>query len=234
MSMSLHVRASNFFDDRRAVSAIEFAIWAPFMCFLFLGSMDIIRYIQATGRLTDVAGTMGQMLSVNTTGTVNYVDLQFFHDSAMITYPQVLVDAAQQNKSWSNDMAITITSITFTATPSGCTSSCTYVPRVVWSNGTNKRPCTATNATTAPITSMSDTSSPSATTLPADGFGPTSLLVVDVVYTFRPLFAIRALPGFPALGNINIARSFYTSPRYVQSVVYQTVSGDPGTTTVCS
>ena len=233
MGMLLRARAPTFISDRRAASAIEFAIWAPFMCFLFLGSVDIIRYVAATGRLSDVAGTMAQMLSVNTTGTVNYLDLQFYHDSAMITFPQVLTDAAQQNKLWSNDMAITMTSITFTATPSGCTSSCSYVPKVVWTTGTNKRPCTPSNATTAPITSASDTSSPSASTLPADSFGPTSLLVVDIAYTFRPLFAVRPLPGLPALSNINIARSFYTSPRYVQSVGYQSTSGDPGSTTLC-
>ena len=234
MGSMLRNTAPTFVNDRRGVSAIEFAIWAPFMCFLFLGSVDIIRYITATGRLTDVAGTMGQMLSVNTTGAVNYVDLQFFHDSAMITFPQVLIDAAQQNIAWSSDIAITMSSIKFTASPSGCTNNCTYVPRVVWSSGTNKRPCTPSNANTAPITSVSDTSSPSPTTLPADSFGPTSLLVVDIAYTFRPLFAVRSMSIFPALSNINVVRSFYTSPRYVQTVSYQSISGDPGTTTVCS
>lgn len=222
-----------FAKDRRAVSAIEFAIWAPVMCFLVLGSADIIRYVIATGRLSDVAGTMGQMLSVNTIGTVNYVDLQFYHDSAMITFPQVLADAAQQGKSWSNDINITMTSVTFTATPQGCTTSCTYVPKVAWSSGNNKRPCTEPNKS-APITSAADNSSPSSTTLPADSFGPTSLLVVDVSFTFHPLFMIKPLPGLPALNNITIARSFYTAPRYVTAVGYQTISNDPGTTTVCS
>lgn len=216
-----------FLRDRRAVSAIEFAIWAPIMILIFLGSIDITRYAMATGRLSDVAGTMGQMLSVNTLGTVNYVDLQFYHDSAMITYPQVLLDAAQQNIAWSNDMAITMTSVTFTPTPSGCSSNCTYVPKVLWSYGTNQRSCKVT------MTSASDSSQPSAGTLPADVFGPTSLLVVDIVYVFRPLFNVRPLPGFPAFGNIAITRSFYTAPRYVTSVGYQVIGGDPGSTTVC-
>ena len=225
---------SSFPRDRRAVSAIEFAIWAPVICFFVLGSTDIVRYTLATGRLSDVAGTMGQMLSVNTTGSVNYIDLQFYHDSAMITYPQVLMDAAQQGTAWSNDMSITMTSITFTAQPSGCTLNCTYVPTVVWSAGSSKRPCTAKGANTPPISSMADTSSPSATTLPADTYGPTSLLVVDVSFTFRPLFAIKPLPGLGALSNITIARSFYTSPRYVTTVGYTSIGGDPGTTTVCT
>ena len=218
--------------DHRGVSTIEFAIWAPVMCFLLLGTVDITRFVMASGRLSDVAGTMGQMLSVNTTGTVNYVDLQFYHDSAMITYPQVLADAALQNKTWSNDIAITMTSVTFTATPSGCTSSCTYVPKVVWSNGSNMRLCSPKNPA---MTSASDSSQPSPTTLPADAFGATSLLVVDIAFTFRPLLfsGVGTLGNLAPLVNIPIKRSFYTAPRYVTSVGYSSITGDPGTTTIC-
>ena len=73
-----------------------------------------------------------------------------------------------------------------------------------------------------------------ATTLPSDTYGPASLLVVDISFTFRPLFAIRSLPGLAALNNITINRSFYTSPRYVTTVGYTSIGGDPGTTTVCT
>ena len=207
--------------ETRAVSAIEFAIWAPIMCLLMLGGVDITRYAIATGRVSDVASTMGQMLSVNTSGTVNYIDLQFYHDSAMVIFPQVLVDAQQRGVPWSSDMAVTMSSVTFTATPQGCNSNCTYVPKVVWTTGSNRRSCLI------PMTAASDTSTPSASTLPTDVFGPTSLLVVDIAFTFRPTLAGRFL------NNISISRSFYVAPRYVASVGYQAIQGDPGGTTVC-
>ncbi len=210
-----------FLRDQRAVSAIEFAIWAPVMCLLFLGSVDLTRYAMATGRLSDVADTIGQMLSVNDAGTVTYIDLQFYHDSAMVIYPQVLADAAQQQMAWSNDLQITLSSITFTATPSGCTTNCTYVPKLLWTSGSNKRSCTVA------MTSASDSALPSSSTLPADTFGPTSLLVVDIAYTYRS-FLSGAL-----FHNMTIKRSYYTTPRYVTTVNYTTVGGDPGTTTVC-
>ena len=205
-----------------AVSAVEFAIWAPVLCIVMLVGIDITRYAIATGRISDVASTIGEMLSVNTSGTVNYIDLQFYHDSAMVIYPQVLVDAHQQNVSWSNDMAITMTSVAFTATPPLCTSACSYVPRVVWSSGNNPRSCIV------PMTSAGDTSTPSPKTLPQDVFGATSLLVVDIVYTFKPIFAGRLL------NNLTISRSFYVTPRYVSTVGYKIVSGDPGTILICS
>ena len=210
-----------FLRETGAVSAIEFAIWAPLMCLLLFGGVDITRYVIATGRISDVASTIGQMASVNTSGSVNYVDLQFYHDSAMVIYPQVLTDAKTQNVTWSNDMAITMSSVTFTAAPAGCTSGCTYVPKVVWSAGSNRRSCLV------PLKSSSDTSAPSATTLPADVFGSTSLLVVDVAYTFKPML------GTHFINNISILRSFYIAPRYVLAVGYQTISGDNGIATVC-
>lgn len=224
MRRSLVAALRIFPRDITAVTAIEFSIWAPLMCLIVFGGFDMTRYAIATERITNVASTIGQMLSVNTSGTVNYVDLQFYHDSAMVIYPQVLADAAQQNESWSNDMAITMSSVTFTATPAGCTSSCTYKPKLVWTSGSHPRSCTVT------MTAASDTSAPSPSTLPTDTFGATSLLVVDVIFTFRPLIAGSLLSQV----NMKIARSFYIAPRYVTSVGYQTISGDPGTTTVCT
>jgi Flp pilus assembly protein TadG len=210
-----------FWAARDGVSAIEFSIWAPVMTALFLGGVDTARYTIATGRIADVASTIGQMLSVNTSGTVNYIDLQFYDDSAMAIYPQVLADAARQGIAWGNDMAITISQVNFTATPTGCTTSCSYQAKVAWTAGSNKRSCLV-----AP-SSASDTAAPSSSTLPADAFGPTSQIVVDVSFTFRPLFAAFILK------STVIRRSFYISPRYVTTIAYQTISGDPGTTTVC-
>ncbi len=198
------------------------------MCLMMFGGLDMTRYAIATGRISDVASTIGQMLSVNSSGTVNYIDLQFYHDSAMIIYPQVLADAQQQNKSWSNDIAITMSSVTFTATPPGCTSGCSYTPKVVWSSGSNSRSCSSKTPMTA---AKYDTSAPSTTTLPPDVFGPTSLLVTDVVFTFRPTLARKFLDNLHL--NFTISRSFYISPRYVSSVGYQTIAGDPGPSPVC-
>ena len=224
MPRSLASAPGRFLRETDAISAIEFSIWAPLMCLVMFGGIDITRYVMATGRISDVASTIGQMLSVNTSGTVNYIDLQFYHDSAMVIYPQVLLDAQQQNENWSSDMAITMTSVTFTAKPAGCTSNCTYVPKVVWTSGSNPRSCTV------PMTAVSDSSAPSPKTLPTDTFGPTSLLVVDVSFTFRPLIASKLLSNV----NLTIARSFYVSPRYVASVNYQKITGDTGIATVCS
>lgn len=214
-----------FWRQRAGVSAIEFAFGAPMMILLMLMAVDVTRYVVATKRVENVATTIGEMIARTATGTgtatVNYRDLQFFHDSTMVIFPQVLADAKQQNLPWSSDIAITVSSVDFTPTPSECTSNCTYTTQLLWSGGTNPRSCTV------PMTPTSDTAIPSRTTLPSDLFGPVSQIVVDVVFSFRPTIASRYLP------TMSIARSYYVAPRYVPVIKYAVITGDNGIAAEC-
>lgn len=212
---------AKFLRNRAGISAIEFAVAAPVLILLLVFGFDIARFVISTEKVVNVASTVGQMISQNTTGTVNYVDVQFYRDLAMVIFPQILADAKQQNIAWYNDISITMSSINFVASPSGCTTSCTYKPEVVWSGGSNPRSCTA------PITSSSDTAAPSPTTLPVDVYGPGTLIVVDVTFTFKPTIA----PSF--MKNINISRSYYLAPRFVPMVKYAVISGDNGIAAEC-
>ncbi len=211
----------SFCRNKEAISAIEFSITAPVFILILLGGFDITRYTIAARRITDISSTIGQMLSVNSTGSVNWTDLQFYHDSAMILYPQVLSDAQVQGNQWSSDIAISMSSINFMTVPPICTTGCIYVPKVVWTSGENPRSCIV------PATAAPDTAAPTPSTLPADVFGAASILVVDVVYIFHPMLAQRFF------GNLSITRSYYVTPRYVPSVGYTVSSGDTGIATVC-
>lgn len=212
---------AGFFRNRAGISAIEFAIASPVIILLLVFGFDTARFIVSTEKIVNVASTIGQMISQNTTGTVNYVDVQFYRDSAMVIFPQVLADAKQQSIPWYNDISITMSSINFVASPSGCTTTCTYTPEVVWSGGSNPRSCTA------PITSVSDTAAPSPTTLPVDVYGAGSLIAVDVSFQFKPTIA----PSF--MKNINISRSYYLAPRFVPLIKYAVISGDNGIASEC-
>ncbi len=146
----------------------------------------------------------------------------------MVIFPQVLSDAAQMGISWSNDIKISMASIRFVATNQSCTTSCTYQAAVVWYAGPNPRPCGINQVKAA----ADDVSTPSTTTLPKDVFpssstAPTalyagsSILVVDVDYTYTPLLTSKFF------GSIRMQRSAYVAPRYVQLVLYDsTQTGD--------
>ncbi len=231
----LYRRAKEFWRARQAIAATEFALVLPLLVILMLGSVETARAIIAARDVTAVATTAVEMLSQNGTGKVNYVDLHFATDSTMVIFPQMLQDAARKGVSWKNDISVSITGVCFS--PNGstdctlpCPSNC--VANVVWNSGSNKRTCGVL------LTSASDTAAPSKTTLPADVFGQGSLLVVDIVYNYAPIFGstFTALFGSPLFGTIPIVRSAYLAPRYIQwpkFIKYAVVSGDDGIGAEC-
>jgi Flp pilus assembly protein TadG len=230
----LYRRAKEFWRARQAIAATEFALVLPLLIMLMLGSVEVARVIIAARSVTAVATTAVEMLSQNGTAKVNYVDLHFATDSTMVIFPP----AARKGVSWKNDISVSIAGVLLTGKPAGCTSSCTsYDANVVWNSGANKRTCGVL------LTSASDTAAPSKTTLPADVFpvAPSlgaSLIVVDIVYNYKPMFGsiFTALFGSPIFGTIPIARSAYLAPRYIQLpkyIKYAVVSGDDGIGAEC-
>ncbi len=242
---------SAFARSTRAIAAVEFAIILPLMIIVMLGSVEVARLLTFSRRVNLVANTAVQMLSEpavaqvpsNVTipapnnvssGNVTYTDLHTAQDSAMVIFPQVLSDAAQKGISWTNDIKISMASVRFVPPPSGCKSSCSYQANVVWASGPNARTCGV------PLTAADDNVTPSKTTLPKDLFpSPStpvtnlysagSIVVVDVDYTYTPLFTSKFF------GSIRMQRSAYLSPRYVQLVLYDsTQAGDDKIGKMCS
>ena len=202
-----------FVRSDAAVAASEFAMISPILLTLTVVAFDFGRYVLATQRVEAVANSIAEMLSQTDPGagavesgdgTVNDTTLHWFYDSAMFTFPDALNTANQQGVAWWNLLVVNMASVKFVATPTGCTTTCAYVPTVVWSTGW--RSCGST------ITSANDVANPTPTTLPADIFGPNSQIVVDVSYTFYPTFGASLLPTIP------IERSAYMSPRNVPIV----------------
>jgi Flp pilus assembly protein TadG len=215
-----------FRRDRAGVAATEFALIAPVVVMLLLAGFDFGHYVLATQRVQAVANSIAEMLaetpvSASATnpgdGVVTANDLQFYYNSAMFTFPDVLPAANAQGVAWSSLLSVQMTSIEFTPTPTGCTTTCTYVPNVVWALGA--RACGTT------FSAVSDTSAYSATTLPSDIYGPGSMIVVDVSYTWAPTVGASFLPSIP------IERSVYLAPRnvpIVESQAYGTANPCPG------
>jgi Flp pilus assembly protein TadG len=207
---------SAFVRSRRGVAAVEFALVLPFMIILMLGSIEVARLITFTRKIELVANTAVEMLTQTPLpGVVFDQDLQFTQGSTVVIFPQILQDAANKGVAWTSDIAISMASIQFTATPSTCTTACSYVANVVWHSGPNPRPC-KTN-----LAAVADTATPTPTTLPTDLYGPGSIIAVDIVYTYTPLFIQKLF------GSIKISRSAFLAPRYVPLVSYS--AGTVGT-----
>lgn len=202
-----------FVKDVRGLGAVEFALVFPVLAFLLLVGFDFGRYVIACQRLESASYNIAQMLSqtqpnINAVDSGNGIvfdtDIQYYHNSAMFTFPDVLMASFQQQIAWDSLMSINITSIKFVPSTTGCTSNCTYTPIVMWSTG--NRPCKTV------FTPVPDSNSPGPTILPVDLYGPASQIIVDITYIFQPTF------GSAYMSSIPIYRTVYMTPRNVNMV----------------
>jgi Flp pilus assembly protein TadG len=220
MIRGIRAKLGSLAQNDAGVGTVEFAFIVPIALLLLLMGFDTARYALTTQRIEEIANTAAEMLAqtavnsaavLSNDGTVSDADLQFYGDSAIFIYPDAAAVAQAQGVAWSTQLVVNMTSINFVASPSGCTTSCTYKAKVVWTTN-NYRPCGSA------ISAVADTTPPSASTLPTDVFGPGSIIVVDAKYTWKPTFGAAYLPSFA------ITRSAFMAPRNVSIV--EAASGD--------
>jgi Flp pilus assembly protein TadG len=194
--------------SREGVAALEFALIAPVMLAMLAGLYDLTTAFMAWRRVTAAALAIGKIATgeaASTSADTNTLSSTQTLAAASAVYPY-LPSLLQPSPP---AFGVTISSIVMTPTVAGCTTSCTYTPHVAWSGvfaGTGQvRPCDAVQGTSV-ISSASDTASPSSTTLPVHIYSAAPLLVVDVNYTFEPLF-------FQFVTSTVMRQSAYLSPR---------------------
>ena len=222
-------------DDERGVSIVEFAIVLPILLVLMLGGTQVVTYINATRKVELVAQSISQMISQvtppkgSTIATVTAADLHYSYDAAIVLFPYLLKDGPRQGLQWWQDIVINYTSVAFTQKSANCTDSADmsacYTANVVWTStgtyGGDKRLCAT------PLQPADNTAPPSAGTLPRSVFGPGSLIVIDVAFTFNPTFGAKFFPAS------RVARSVYVQPRYATLVTYDATTSD-GIASKCS
>lgn len=241
--------AVRFATSVRGSSAVEFALIFPVLLILMLLGIQVVSYVNAVRKVELLASSISETLSQatppsysTTIASVTAADLHFYWDSGLVVFPHLMSDAARYGISWWADVSINFASIQFTAIPntncSGQTDQSTcYKANVVWtSSGTTQslstypgtigpffRPCTTSQT---PQSAASNTAAPTRTTLPLSVFGPGSIVVVDVIFVFKPTFAANILP------TTTIQRSVYFQPRYATLINFTTSSD--GIAQLCS
>ena len=169
--------------DRRGVVAVEFALVAPLLVCLAIGFYDLVVGTTIWWHLTEAANAAGQ-IAANSAAQPNQTN-SLTKTQAYAASTAIYALLQQLASNTAPAFGVVLTSVVFTPTVSGCTSSCTYTAAVAWSHtlvgSAAARACGA-------LTSAADSVAPSANTLPADAFSPAPLLVVDVSFTYQPLF----------------------------------------------
>jgi len=213
MLQALGRHCRRFGADRRGIGAVEFALVLPLLLLIALASVDVVVFMNDSHKLQLAASTMGELVAGNDTGKITQAGLDTVFQSQLVIFPEVM-QVAQDRKMWVWDTILSsISGVTFKAS-SGCagTGTCTYTPYVAWTSGQG-RPCGT------PLTPASNSAAPSPATLPQDTFGAGFLIVVDVMFDYKPFLASSVI------GNVRIKQSYYVAPRYVPSVAFDASAG---------
>lgn len=172
-----------FARHREAIAATEFALILPFLFVALLGIGEATAALSSYRRVSMLGNGIGQMMSQLNRSFTNS-DWHYLYDTALVTMPQLNDDATVRGNSWWQNIDIGMTSIAFRATPTGCTSNCTYTPYVVWSMGSYNGNQVARSCGTPTI--VSNGTKPTPSTIPAGVVSADPIIAVDIVYTFRP------------------------------------------------
>lgn len=213
-------------SDSRGVAGLEIAFILPILLVLALVAFDLARYTIYARKAHLAAATMADLLARvdpdpnlgNNAGRLTWANLDSVFRTQLVVFPELMEEAQVRKESVWTTVKATLSGVQFKGS-AGCQSNCTYTPYVAWTAGQG-RPCAT------PLTGAATTAQPSPTTLPQDIFGPGFLVVADLLFEYRPIF-MRSV-----VGTVTIRRSFYATPRYVSSIVYDPSAGS-GTAWTC-
>ncbi len=210
--------------NRGGIAGLEFALLSPMLLTLFLGAIDLSGVLLTYRRIAAAAGSVAEIATAGAAQTQALdvlTDLQAWQatTAAFVLFPEWTTTLA------SRTFAITLSAVTFTAAPAGCTQTCSYTAKVAWSVANDigipqLRAC-------GTLGKAANEDASSYTTLPAGNFGTTSLLVADIAYTFKPSFF-----GF-LIGDIPIMQSAYISPR-IDNGIRLVQAGGRGVSVICT
>ncbi len=207
---------ARFARAKRGIAAVEFALVAPILLTALLATTDIALATITRRSVTAVAQEVAEIASAmavqpNSTNQLTDAQALLSTDAVFGIFP------TWKSLVGTGAYSVTMSDIQFQPTVVGCQSGCTYNAQVAWSYanpyGQNVlRTCGA-------LSQSANTASPSYTSLPAGAFSATSVLVVDVNYTYKPIFF-----GF-VINNIPMMATVYVPPRIGNGIQFIPKSG---------
>ena len=202
--------------ERRGVAALEFALVIPILITALLATTDIAL---ATITWRNVTATAQEIAEIASAMAVQPNSSNQLTDAQALTSTDAVFGIFPGWKSLvnTNAFAVTMSDVAFTPTVYGCQSGCTYTAQVAWSYSNPYGKNVLRSCIT--LTQANNNVAPSYTTLPAGAYGATSALVVDVAYTYQPLFF-----GF-VIQNIPMMATAYVPPRIGNGIFFVAKSG---------
>ncbi|WP_018263438.1 TadE/TadG family type IV pilus assembly protein [Methylobacterium sp. WSM2598] len=227
-------RLQGFRRDGRAIAAVEFALLLPLLLLIILGGFQIAAYADSLKRIERIPAAVGQMLTQapppERSGSIAQLgagEIDIVISAASVLFPYALQQAARRGVLWSDVISINAASVVFTPTGAICSDPADltrcFTASLAWTTG-RRGPHRACGA---PLQPVDNDAPPAPGRLPRSLFGPGSVIVVDVVFTYVPVFGSSFVPP------VRIARSAYLQPRYASQITVNPTTND-GSILVCS
>ena len=172
--------------DRAGIAAVEFALIMPVMLLVYVGVVDVTRYVIASRKLNLLSRTVSDLVSQqpSTAGAISIASLSnIFAASTAVMAPFS-----------ATSVTLTVSAVDIKAKSSG--TCCDVLVRWSFTQAGTRRACTT------PLTQVSDGTTPTSTNFPASlvtanqaqGYGYTTgavsyVIVTDATYTYTPFFA---------------------------------------------
>lgn len=216
----------------KGVAALEFGLFVPIFITTAAGLFDLTNAFIAWKRVNLTAQSIAEISTIQaaTTQNLNILSQAEAETSSSAIYAYLPFT----NSAAPPAFGVTLTSVVMMPTVAGCETNCSYTANVAWSGifqGTGaKRLCGTLNF-------VPDTQGTDPATLPTDVAGPEPLIVVDVEYTFNPVF-LKFITG-----PVVMKQSAYFPPRIgvpltsqahpIPSNWFQYFPGTGDSTTLC-
>jgi Flp pilus assembly protein TadG len=185
------------------------ALVLPFLVLLFLGTIEISRFFLIAKRVSNVSASIAQMLSTST--TMRPKEQLYFLASSIYTIPTIEPDTLSAGGSVWGSHNVSMASVEFVPRNANCqTSDCNFDAMVRYTYSVDAgqmRPCGRS-------TKVADGVALNRNTLPASLYGPGSVVVADVSYSYKPLFGSRFL------GEIRLFKTSFMAPRSLTVVPF--------------
>ncbi len=201
------VKIKRFRHDDRGLTLIETSFYMFFLALMMVNGTEIDRYARFVRHLGFAAEGIGVLMSQHNAPMGN-ADWSGDTSALVWLYPEVVALSGQQ---WRDALGVQTTLVRFVPSDPACTENCTYTRAQVlwtWSGGTegSRALLDAKGVLRTCGLLEQGTETPAAQSLPANLFQNGQLLVVTLVYAYKPYFKTSFI------GERRIVREAYVVP----------------------
>ncbi|MDZ7603788.1 MAG: TadE/TadG family type IV pilus assembly protein [Hoeflea sp.] len=174
-------------------AALEFAFVIPIFIILFFGAVEFSKYTMESRRAEMAVDFAAEYLSRDGDGILQVAERHVVEDIWMIMNPTAYLATELRDGQWANGYSRALASVRFEK-KSGCSTNCTYEPKVVWSflyQDVVEKPVSVKCA----LKVVPNTAALDGSNIRQGVTGRAPVIIADFTYPYKPLLEGWLLPA---------------------------------------